>query len=47
MLKKIWKRPVGKCKYCLRPYFNKNSEWAKKELCIYCFEAEERGKSLN
>ena len=39
-----FKRALGRCKYCSRPYFNKEAEWSKKNMCIYCYEAEERGR---
>ena len=37
-------KPTGRCRYCNRPYFNKQTEWSDKGMCIYCWEAEERGK---
>ena len=46
IFKKHWWQgmiPKGRCKYCNRPIFNLESEWAKIGQCIYCYEAEERG----
>ncbi len=33
-----------KCKYCNRMIFTLESAWAETGQCIYCYEAEERGK---
>ncbi len=33
-----------RCKYCKRIIINLNSDWAKTGQCIFCYEAEERGR---
>lgn len=36
-----------RCKYCSNPIFNLGSVWAKTDQCVYCWEAENRGRELN
>jgi len=35
-----------RCKYCNQPIFNLDTLWAKTGQCIYCYQAEERGKTI-
>lgn len=32
------------CKYCNRIIINLDSDWAKKDECIYCWDGENRGR---
>ena len=40
---KHFNKVKGYCRWCMRPHFGRG-EWAKKEECIYCYQAWERGK---
>ncbi|MCK5021556.1 MAG: hypothetical protein KAS32_31400 [Candidatus Peribacteraceae bacterium] len=43
--KHIWGLPevTGWCRYCGKPIFSTDGDWVEKEMCIYCYEAYERG----